>query len=278
MPRRSRCWSTSRRACSSRSAARSPSTAPLDVPPPAPSPCDSCAGQPCRTACPVDALSPAGLDAPRCHGYLDTRGRPGLPGARLRRAPRLPGRRRPARCRRSPRSTWRPITDETPDPDAPRQVRLARGRARRPRAPAERARPAGRAGDRPLAARSTATCRTRCCARRARRTRETWDLLGLDDAGARYLAEACTTRRPARSWSVLQRRRGARRVLIIGHNPGIGGACRRPAGASRAEHPRVRPLIRPRADGGLRLRHRRLEPTLRPGAGTIIDFVVPKDL
>lgn len=38
-----------------------------------PSPCDSCADQPCMTACPVDALSAArGYDVPACHGFLNT--------------------------------------------------------------------------------------------------------------------------------------------------------------------------------------------------------------
>ncbi len=35
-------------------------------------PCDDCAGQPCRTACPAGALSPAGYDVPACHAFLDT--------------------------------------------------------------------------------------------------------------------------------------------------------------------------------------------------------------
>lgn len=40
--------------------------------PPAPRPCDTCAGQPCRSACPVAALTPAGYDLPACRTYLDT--------------------------------------------------------------------------------------------------------------------------------------------------------------------------------------------------------------
>lgn len=37
------------------------------------SPCDSCADQPCTTACPVDALGTAhSYDVDRCHAYLDT--------------------------------------------------------------------------------------------------------------------------------------------------------------------------------------------------------------
>jgi epoxyqueuosine reductase len=34
-------------------------------------PCDGCA-KPCLTACPVGALTGAGYDVPRCHGFLDT--------------------------------------------------------------------------------------------------------------------------------------------------------------------------------------------------------------
>jgi hypothetical protein len=41
-------------------------------PPPAASPCETCAGQPCRTACPVSAMTEAGYDVPACHAFLDT--------------------------------------------------------------------------------------------------------------------------------------------------------------------------------------------------------------
>lgn len=41
------------------------------LPPAPPRPCDSCAGQPCRTACPAGALTPAGYDVPACHAWLD---------------------------------------------------------------------------------------------------------------------------------------------------------------------------------------------------------------
>lgn len=44
----------------------------LPLPPPGRSPCPACAA-PCRDACPVGALSPAGYDIPRCHAFLDTR-------------------------------------------------------------------------------------------------------------------------------------------------------------------------------------------------------------
>jgi len=36
------------------------------------SPCASCAGQPCRTACPAGALTEAGYDTAACHAWLDT--------------------------------------------------------------------------------------------------------------------------------------------------------------------------------------------------------------
>lgn len=35
-------------------------------------PCDTCIGQPCRTACPAQALTPEGYDVPGCHAYLDS--------------------------------------------------------------------------------------------------------------------------------------------------------------------------------------------------------------
>lgn len=41
----------------------------LPAPPPAP-PCAACPGQPCRTACPVGALGPAGYDVPACRAFL----------------------------------------------------------------------------------------------------------------------------------------------------------------------------------------------------------------
>jgi hypothetical protein len=37
-----------------------------------PSPCERCPGQPCRTACPVGALSDEGYDVAACHHLLDT--------------------------------------------------------------------------------------------------------------------------------------------------------------------------------------------------------------
>ena len=46
----------------------------IDLPPrgDAPSPCIQCAGQPCLTACPVDALVDGGYDVPACAAYLRT--------------------------------------------------------------------------------------------------------------------------------------------------------------------------------------------------------------
>jgi hypothetical protein len=44
----------------------------LDLPRPPPQPCDTCAEQPCMTACPVAALTPQGYDVPACKVYLDT--------------------------------------------------------------------------------------------------------------------------------------------------------------------------------------------------------------
>lgn len=46
----------------------------IALPPAIPRPCDTCAGQPCRTACPVGALSPDGYDVAGCKSDLD---RPG---------------------------------------------------------------------------------------------------------------------------------------------------------------------------------------------------------
>lgn len=44
----------------------------LDMPASAGSPCETCDGKPCQTACPVGALVPGGYDLPRCHGFLDS--------------------------------------------------------------------------------------------------------------------------------------------------------------------------------------------------------------
>lgn len=43
---------------------------------PAGDPCAACATQPCRTACPVEALSPEGYDVAACHAWLNQRTTP----------------------------------------------------------------------------------------------------------------------------------------------------------------------------------------------------------
>lgn len=44
----------------------------IDTPPPVLSPCLDCAEQPCRAACPAQALTGPGYDLPACHAYLAT--------------------------------------------------------------------------------------------------------------------------------------------------------------------------------------------------------------
>lgn len=44
----------------------------IDLPPTPPNPCVSCADKPCKTACPVDALTPSGYDVAMCKSYLAT--------------------------------------------------------------------------------------------------------------------------------------------------------------------------------------------------------------
>lgn len=44
----------------------------LALPEPGSAPCGTCAGQPCRTACPAGALTAAGYDTAACHRFLDT--------------------------------------------------------------------------------------------------------------------------------------------------------------------------------------------------------------
>ena len=44
----------------------------LDLPKPSQNPCDSCADQPCVTACPPMALTASSYDLDACHAYLDT--------------------------------------------------------------------------------------------------------------------------------------------------------------------------------------------------------------
>lgn len=44
----------------------------LDLPSTSQSPCDDCSDQPCRTGCPVNAMTNSSYDLASCHGYLDT--------------------------------------------------------------------------------------------------------------------------------------------------------------------------------------------------------------
>lgn len=44
----------------------------IDLPPPPPFPCATCADQPCRSSCPVGALDGTGYDLEGCKSYLDT--------------------------------------------------------------------------------------------------------------------------------------------------------------------------------------------------------------
>lgn len=46
----------------------------LDLPEPSANPCLSCVAQPCRDACPVDALKPQAYDVTACKGDLDRAG------------------------------------------------------------------------------------------------------------------------------------------------------------------------------------------------------------
>jgi len=55
--------------CSFRGAVRLPGALPQSR---GRNPCDGCAGQPCRTACPAGALSPDGYDTAACHAFLDS--------------------------------------------------------------------------------------------------------------------------------------------------------------------------------------------------------------
>lgn len=44
----------------------------IDLPTPGPAPCETCAEQPCRTACLSGSLTPEGYDVPMCRSFLDT--------------------------------------------------------------------------------------------------------------------------------------------------------------------------------------------------------------
>ena len=57
----------------------------LDPPAPLDSPCDACAEQPCKTACPIGALTPKGYDVGACKAYIRSEaGRPCLSGCKVR--------------------------------------------------------------------------------------------------------------------------------------------------------------------------------------------------
>ncbi|WP_108485593.1 ferredoxin [Oceaniglobus ichthyenteri] len=58
----------------------------LALPPPSTRPCDTCADQPCRAACPVRALDEHGYDVPRCRSYLAEGGACLTQGCAVRRA------------------------------------------------------------------------------------------------------------------------------------------------------------------------------------------------
>lgn len=44
----------------------------IDLPPTSPSPCNDCADQPCKAACPVNALTADGYDVPTCKTHIET--------------------------------------------------------------------------------------------------------------------------------------------------------------------------------------------------------------
>ena len=44
----------------------------IDLPPSSTNPCNTCADQPCLTACPVSALSSKGYDVPNCKAHIKT--------------------------------------------------------------------------------------------------------------------------------------------------------------------------------------------------------------
>ncbi|MEL6167448.1 MAG: ferredoxin [Pseudomonadota bacterium] len=44
----------------------------IDLPPVGPRPCETCASQPCRSACPVGALTDTGYNTAACHAFLNT--------------------------------------------------------------------------------------------------------------------------------------------------------------------------------------------------------------
>ncbi len=54
----------------------------VELPAPRPSPCEGCSA-PCLSACPARAMTGAGYDVPRCHGFLDADGEDCLNGGCL---------------------------------------------------------------------------------------------------------------------------------------------------------------------------------------------------
>ena len=58
----------------------------IDIPQPKPSPCETCKDQPCRTACPVEALDGKQYNVPACKDFLRSGGDCLSAGCRARRA------------------------------------------------------------------------------------------------------------------------------------------------------------------------------------------------
>jgi hypothetical protein len=89
-----------------------------------PSPCDNCAAQPCRSACPVGALGPEGrYDLQACHGHLSAQeGRACMDlGCAARRA--CPISKSYGRLAEQSAYHMRAFHHEpAPDPDAPREI------------------------------------------------------------------------------------------------------------------------------------------------------------
>ena len=86
-------------------------------------PCATCADQPCRTACPANALTPLGYDVASCHAFLD---RPDgadcmQGGCRVRRACPVGRDRRLSAQSAFHMKAFHP-NDPAPDPDPPREI------------------------------------------------------------------------------------------------------------------------------------------------------------